>query len=108
MLDKVSDFFIEQWFAIFLFLISVYIAYWFWKNPIDTDVRNWKMHWDGNTVYKIGENYKGWTATKQNLDDVYNNEGNPLVLYATKRNNPGIKNVPDKMDELKKLNYEER
>ena len=103
--DKVSDFFIEQWFAIFLFLISVYIAYWFWRNPIEIKELNKVFFEDGNTRYISAINHKGWIVRKVIHENA--KKRLPWKFCATKRNNPGIKNAPDNIDELKKLNCEE-
>lgn len=89
-------------FALFSILLSIY----FWKNPLSLDIINKRpvYNHEGEVEYILGENDKGWVVKKINMTSE-DKSGERMVFVATIKNNKGLKNPPETIDELSKLNY---
>lgn len=94
-------------YSVSLTMFSIWLAYWFWKNPIDTAIKDKHVFLDknGDVKYVAGTNHKGWIVQRINLME-NRSLGQKIKSSATIKNNPGIKSIHQAFEELEKLNYE--
>ncbi len=97
-----------------LSILSILIGYWFWKNPLSTEIIKKRCFTDknGDIRFISGINHKGWivkrfdTELSNKLDDA-NIKTGPIEEYASRKNNKKVKSPPSTFEELEKLNYSE-
>lgn len=92
--------------SVALGLLAIYLAYHFWKNPLDTSVREKRIYEDEDTTYIAGINHKGWLVRKIKSDLA--DKGESFEYVADFSNNPEIKKLPDGFDKIKSLKYRNR
>ena len=92
-----------------LSLFAIVLAYWFWRNPINTDFRRGsRIPFVDNSTgdkYYLGEDHNGWKIRKL-ISRTGREIGDIGEVFASKKNNPKVKVMPNNLEEIKKLNFE--
>ena len=96
-----------EWISLAVALFALGISCWFWKNPISTDFINDSIIEDdkGDVKYVVGHDHKGWKVKRLNYDENGDLRKN-IKSWASKQNNPKIKESPQELPELDKLLYD--
>ena len=89
--------------AIISTIISFLVSYFFWKRPISTDFTCQRQLKENEILYRVGHDHLGWRVEKIIVDQI--ESGKPFKGYATRKNNPGIKNKPKTLEEVTNLNF---
>jgi hypothetical protein len=93
--------------SFFVGVFSIFLGYWFWRNPISTDFINESIVEDqkGNIKYIVGHDHQGWKVKRLN----YNENGElktNIASWANRKNNPETKSVLPKTAQLDNLNFD--
>ena len=90
-----------------LALFSIWLACYFWRNPISTDFKPAHLITDTESKikYEVGHDYKGWKIRRTNYD-INGNLITSIKSSASIENNPHIKIAPQTLQEIKLLKFD--
>lgn len=88
-----------------LSVFAIWLAYYFWKNPIESKTLRYVEDEENEIHYAVGKKGKKWFVEKKFLKNVSN--GAAFKFIADIENNAKLKNAPNNLIELRKLNYRE-
>lgn len=92
-----------------LALFSIWLSYWFWKNPIDISFKSERTlieneGTENEIYYKVGKDHSGWMIEKIIINDT--TSGNKFRSFASAKNNPSINKTPETLNDIKGLHFD--
>jgi len=89
-----------------LSIMAIIMSFYFWRNPISSDIKNKKIYKSSEEVYfHYGYNNVGWVVEKRDVNDVLT--GKAFKFIADRKNNRKIRKLPT-ITEFENLNYREK